>query len=228
MKLARIVFAYLVLCSAAFAQVGQIPGWPPVQPASAAVIPLSLDGTPQFANASTASLALPAFTSSNSNDIILIPVISNGLPITSITGGSLTFARLTSFTPANNLDLWWAVAASPLSSVVFTVNTTGNAFITAGVLAVTGGKTSAPFDAVTTAQSTNPAAFATVTTDVANTFAIGMDGSSTNAPGSGWINVTSANFLTVNYQIFSTTVSGNVFDTANNQNSMVAAIVRGP
>lgn len=31
-KFARIVFAYFILCSAALAQIGQIPSWPPIQP----------------------------------------------------------------------------------------------------------------------------------------------------------------------------------------------------
>lgn len=37
MKFARIVFAYLVLCSTAFAQVGQIPSWPPNKPGAGVV-----------------------------------------------------------------------------------------------------------------------------------------------------------------------------------------------
>lgn len=43
MRFARILFAYLVFCSAAFAQVGQIPSWPPVQPAAVAPSTTTLD-----------------------------------------------------------------------------------------------------------------------------------------------------------------------------------------
>jgi hypothetical protein len=209
---------------------GMVAGRGALDAAAGASVPLSLDGTPVFANGSSGtSLALPAFSTSNPNDIILAPILSNGLPITSITGGGLTFARVPSFTPGANIDLWWAVAPSALSSVVFTLNWTGtDSYTTWGVLAVTGGKTSAPFDAAATAQTTGGAPYATLTTSAADTFAIGFAANSAASPGSGWTNIYAANFLAVNYQIFSSTQSSDVFDTASQNASIVAAVVQGP
>lgn len=59
----RVLFAWLLLCGAAVAQVGQIPGWVPVQPAAAAVctsVYVTGDRTASIAVTFTGTLLNPA------------------------------------------------------------------------------------------------------------------------------------------------------------------------
>lgn len=197
-------------------------------------IPLSLDGTPQTANATTSALALPAFTWSNANDIIVVTVVLNGFPVTSVTGGGLTFAREPGLTPptggSSSIEVWYAVASTAQSSVVFTINTTASAFTTGLVFAVTGAKTSAPFDVSgpsTSSSSTN----ATITTSATHTFAFGLGISAGSTPINGFTNMSATaagNFLDLNYKIVSTTLSNVSWDSSPITGTIGTAIVQGP
>ena len=127
--------------------------------ASPAFAALTIDGTPQtglISGAATNTVASAAFTSSNSNDVVIAFVnTTNGSSITvsSISGGGLTwikrkqFAITTSTFNFGSIEEWYGIAASPLSSQVITATLSGNSnSATITVFAISGGNTTTPFD----------------------------------------------------------------------------------
>jgi len=98
-------------------------------------------------------------TTALTNDVICFVVSADANPVasavvSSITGGGLTIVAQAQYsvpnqftTYGNTLEIWWAVAAAPLSAVTFTVHFAGTADA-ANVVAfgVNGANTNAPFD----------------------------------------------------------------------------------
>ncbi len=80
------------------------------------------------------SLVLPALTTSAARAIIVATQYSNSSasPVTSVTGGSLTFTQSDSQTMSGGtngaMEYWVAYASSALSAVQFTINYTGSNF----------------------------------------------------------------------------------------------------
>ncbi len=175
---------------------------------------LALDGTAQTANSgSSGALALPAFTTTSSNDIACVGIVTNGGPVTSITGGGLTWLfRVKKDTGSANetTELWYAKANSPIAGVAFTVNTTSAAFITATVFAFSGADYTTIFDSngaiPTTKDLSGPLSF---TTSNANDVLIyvARSGGSSNVDGS-FTTLYGTNFQTCGYNIVSATQSG--------------------
>lgn len=246
LMLARVLAVWLALFPAlAFGQSAVLNGFPPgtfqsraaLDAAPSGGVTLSLDGTPQTVHAGAgAVLVLPPFSTTLTNDVIVVATISNGFSVSSVTDtAGLTFARMPALTPPNAgssglADIWFAVSPSALVADVVTVNFSASAFSTALVFGVNGAHTAAPFDTsgpTTTVSGT----LATLTTTASNTLGIGLAVISTPAPASGWTNMSSTaatGFLTLDTKIFSAPQSGTVFDTGGTGVSIATAIIQGP
>jgi hypothetical protein len=204
--------------------------------------PFALDGTPQPQNSvSASSLALPAFSTTFTNDVVCVALISNGGPGLAPTGGGLTFtlrARANDGVATDVTELWCAVASSALASQVITVNTTTSAFVTGVVFAFSGAKSASPFDSngaipnSTNSSSTN----ATFTTNNngtgGNDILIGMartGGSVTADPA--FTLIYGSNFLGLNYKAVSTAQIASSWTWASGVvggGSIADAIIQGP
>lgn len=106
---------------------------------------LALDGSGYglafFGNSQAAVL-----TTTQSNDVIIVDIYTQGGPITSVTAPGLTFAqRASAYLSIVGLERWWAIAASPLSAVSITVNSTTNGNLVPVAYGISGANTSSPF-----------------------------------------------------------------------------------
>lgn len=90
-------------------------------------------------------------STSNADDIIVVPVAVNSGDITSIVGSGLTFTKRAEEPNGGGgsqpIEYWTSLAASPLSSVTITINNSTSDFITAAAFGISGTNTSSPFDA---------------------------------------------------------------------------------
>jgi hypothetical protein len=174
-------------------------------PAIGDVVPLSLDGHAASSGSVSGSGNIAAtLTTANSNDIIVACIYNEAQghsagphAVSGVSGGGLTWTQRSSQTSTafngSALEVWWAHASSPLSSVTITASfagTTDDASII--VFGVSGcSNVAAPFDTNAslpkTAQSTSASSpsVAGVSTDFAKTFIFGAAGSQTffSSPG---------------------------------------------
>lgn len=181
----------------------------------------------------------PSLTTTSSNDVIVCFIkYTNGFP-TSVSGGSLTWIGRSTHgsDPAGSiaLDEWYAIAASPLSSVSITQSgaTGGTKFICFGV---SGANTSIPFDT----NGSIPSNFfsggvsshtTTITTDNANDMLIGAITSNnfgTITPPSGFTNIKTSTTQSADYKIVSSTQSsvGITYSVSSNFNSMIVDAIQ--
>lgn len=192
--------------------------------------PFALDGTPQGGNSGgTTAFALPAFSTTFGNDVVYIAVLTTGAIPSSISGGSLTFASRVSLTTSNSIMLYKAIAASPLSSEVYTVNFSASSFVTAAVFAFSGAHSASPFDPNGAIPTTSTGAAAlSFTTSNANDILIAAINNSAgiDAP---FTSIFSANFLQVGYHLVSATQAGSTATSGgSNFLSVGDAIIKGP
>lgn len=190
---------------------------------------LALDGSGSASNGSASSINV-SITTANANDIIILAAEANGGPITGVSGGGLTwvFKGRDTNGPSSPMDLWYAVAAGTLSAASITVTQTSAAFISVGILGISGADTSTIFDGAIVTGHPDPIS---ISTSNANTFIVGafregLDASPT--AGSGWTQVVGSNFLLLEYQIVSSTQTNlSVSQTtgAGNSNGGVAIAV---
>lgn len=153
-------------------------------------------------------------STSNSNDIIIVAAFLNGGPITSVTSANLTFTLrvriLDSAGGDQYVEEWYAVASSPLSSEVITINGTVNgSYLEAVAFAISGANTSTIWDSnVSVPASNSTSTLLTVSTTNANDFIYAIYGYiSSGSPGSGWTQIGTGTYLFVEYQIVSSTQS---------------------
>jgi hypothetical protein len=112
-----------------------------------------LDGTAATGQASTTNTLTATLTTANANDIIVVMVgveLGTGAPtVSSVSGGGLTWTRRSQAIGNSSvtLEVWYAVAASPLTSVTITATTSAN-FDNGGIIAfgITGCNTASPWD----------------------------------------------------------------------------------
>lgn len=170
---------------------------------------LALDGS-VHGNATAASLGV-SLTTANANDIIVVIATINSGPVTSVVGGGLTwnFVIADGPTAASQIEFWYAVAASALSSVTITVTQTGSGFITVDAFGISGADTSTIFDANASTPDSSTTGLLSITTDTADTFIIGGYRISVANPteGSGWTKISGADFQLTEYMIVSSTQS---------------------
>lgn len=202
--------------------------------------PFALDGTPVAGNTSSANLALTGFSTIYTNDVIVLAVITNGSTLSSsFSTGGLTFNREPGLTPPSSgsgttLDLFTAISAAAVSgATTFTVPNSA-AFTTGLLFALSGAKTSAPFDVnalIPSVTNTNTVP-AKITTTASNIFAFGMGVIGTTSPGSGYTNMDNgalAGVLCLNYKLTAAgPLAADVWNTVNTSGSIATAIVVGP
>ena len=168
--------------------------------ASPAFAVLTIDGTPVsgiISGAATTTVASAAFTSSNSNDVVIALVTPiDTATVSSISGGGLTWIKRVAFTiTTSSFDVasteeWYAIAASPLTSQVITATLSGPATAaTITIFAISGANTTTPFDVNVSLPATNSDVTGTstaptvtgISTTNANTFLISF----VHLPGNG-------------------------------------------
>ncbi len=197
---------------------------------------LSIDGTPIEANSSAATTSI-TLTTTKTNNIIILVIETNGGPISTVSGGGLTWARRAQNSAGTtNIETWWALASSILSGVTITVTPTTTNFTTVIGFAVNGAKTSSPFDGTAVTVSGIPSDPISISTTAANTMIIGafrFAGTSNPTAGSGFTGLAlNADFALAEYQIVSAPQAGlsvTVGTGVGNSNGGIAdAIVQGP
>jgi hypothetical protein len=217
---------------------------------------LALDGTGNgFVGQGSFSSVVTTtpLTTANSGDVIIAQVnIVNTSAITqtvtSVTGGGLTFTKrhstgsLSGTSPLQlQIDIWWAVAASPVSSANFTASFSASV-PQAGIVVwgVSGANTATPFDVNASlpkvASSTSATATPTATgvsTTAANTMIFASTvANSTGNPGSGYTFLATDSVSDNEYKIVSSvqsniTVAFGAADAGTGYGIIVDAIQQG-
>ena len=174
---------------------------------------LALEGTPQYGvNTGGGDVVLPAFTTSNPS-IVFVVMGRQGGSYGTPTGSGLTFtSRGGSYSGANFIDVYYAIASSALAGVVITAPDTSSSYTQAVVFAVSGYNTSTPFDTNGSVPASGSADPISISTTETNTFIFGaFGGSQANfTPGSGWSLIASPTngYFLVEYQIVSSAQTG--------------------
>lgn len=176
---------------------------------------LALEGTPVHNNATSgSSLTTGAFTTSTGSEVFLAITtnFSSANSVSSITGGSLTFARRTQGGSATQpIELWAAKSTGALSGVQFTVNYSAAVqFTTVDVFAFSGQDTTTIWDGNAAVPANGNADPISISTSNANDAIITAFRLSTQNPtqGTGFTKISGADFQLAEYQIVSSTQSG--------------------
>jgi len=171
-----------------------------------------LDGLHQFSSTSGTSLVMPAFDTNSTNTIVLLAVLCNGGPTTTVTSSGLTWTKRAEVqSSASNLTvaLWYAKASSALSGHVITINQTSSNFMEGTVWAYKNCNFANPFDSngAIPATVTNSNTMPTYTTSNASDILIFLcryggsaaDIAYTGAPG--WLQPLSGSSISGNHLI---------------------------
>ena len=162
---------------------------------------LAIDGT-VWNSTSGSSLILSSFSTSNANDVIILIIDTlNSAPtaaptVSSVSGGGLTWFKrhatgsqtIDSGSITCNLEIWYAVSSSALSSVNISITFSASGSTVNGTLfGISGANTSIPFDtnsslpaSATSLNSSSAPSISGVSTNNPNTFAFSF----TEASGS--------------------------------------------
>ena len=107
---------------------------------------LAIDGTAQVVatNGTSSSVSL---STTSTNDVVVV-VVYSGTTVTGVTSAHLTFTKRVQYTNAQTLnqEIWWAPAASALTSESITANFTAGGSHTVTAFGVSGANTTTPFD----------------------------------------------------------------------------------
>jgi hypothetical protein len=202
----------------------------------AAAVPFALDGTPACVNGTSAALAVGTLTTTFPNDVIYAGVTTNGGPVISITGvAGVTFTLRAKFTNGAQTDeLWSGTAASPLSGVTATVNTTSSSFNSSCLYAFSGSHIASPYDPnVAIPNGSVGGTACSYTTTNANDILIGSTRTSgTTAASTGFTTIpnSGANFHTDQYKSVSSTQSAFAAPNTGDGSAVFVcdAIIQGP
>lgn len=175
---------------------------------------LALDGSAHNNSGGASSLGA-SLTTTNTNDIIIAVATVNGGPVTSVSGGGLTWAKKASGTSDGGssqfLELWYAVAAGTLSGTTITVNQTSSSYITIDVFAISGADTATIWDGAAVTGSGAGCDPLSISTTNANAFIIGAyreNSASNPTEGAGFTKISGADFQLAEYKVVSSTQSG--------------------
>jgi hypothetical protein len=168
---------------------------------------LSIDGTAHgtTAGATTVSVTL---TTSHANDVIIVFANGNGGAITGVTASGLTFTQRARSPSFPWMYEFYAIAASPLSSVSITTTQASSAFLTVDAFGISGANTVSLFDGSVVTGTIDPLSISTTNL---NTMIIGgfrESGAQNPTQGSGYTRISGANFQLTEYKIVSGTQSG--------------------
>jgi hypothetical protein len=163
-KLTAALLALLFSASVSFAQVGQIPGWPPVQKSGTASfgVPVSLtSNSTGNAGSTAASLAIGSLTVPAGALIVVVVEYGAAGAAGAVTDGasnSYSVASSANFaTNASTGAIFYAKNVSPLSSQTILYTPPSTSSIAMSAFYVTGGGSSAALDLVTTPVTTSTA-----------------------------------------------------------------------
>jgi hypothetical protein len=181
---------------------------------------------------SAATLTLPALTTAQSNEIILLQADGNADHLTAPSSSpALTWNQIyLAGSGPPPIGAWWALAATAQAYTI-AVNQNAATFLAACAFAVQGANTSTPLDSDSPVYSASDPI--TLSTASPNTMIVGMfrDNASTGSAGSGFTLVSGANFSITEYQIVSsqqTNLSITIGTGAGTANGAIAfAIVAG-
>ncbi len=172
---------------------------------------LALDGTPGHASAGSGSTIGVTTITSASDVLVCAQILVNGKTVSSISSANTgTWTLRATNGAASPIELWSAVAASPINETV-TVTFTGSSFHTVDTWGISGADTTIRWDANAALPDTGLDDPRSISTDTADTFCIGsfrMAGTANPTEGSGWTKISGANFLLAEYKIVSATQSG--------------------
>lgn len=222
MRMLRLALLWLVFCSPAFAQVGQIPGGNAggqfkVVSAGGGCTTTTFgqDGTPVGANASASSVTTTGFSTTNCNNLVIAGILTNAANVVSVTDAQsrLTFTKRASTGTGNDIEIWTApLSGSPLSGDAITVNVSSGAFTTLYVNSISGYKTSAPFDPSGPNINTTGSVSCSWTTTNANDIIYGFAGNNGAIPDTGFTLLSDSNnsgwFDFGEFQVVTSTQSG--------------------
>lgn len=205
------------------------------RPVVAGGTPLSLDGPGAEASGSTATTSV-SLSTSLSNNVIVVCLIANGTNASGVSSPTLgPFTRRSAIFSGNNVEVWWAVASSPLVNESITVALAGAGFNTVTAFAVNGAKTSAPWDTNVALPVTGSSDPLSVSTTATNTFIFGTYRLSTGNPtaASPFTAIKlNSDFMLTEYNIYSspqTSLAVPIGVGVGTSNGGIAdAIVQGP
>jgi hypothetical protein len=158
-------------------------------------------------------------TTTQTNDYIMVCVLSNGAPVVSVVGSTLgSFTQLGhTFRPSSPFgeEIWGKFSSGILSSETITVNTTSSGTIVVDAFGVSGsGQTSLVMDAGgPQVIAGNPADPVSITTVNANTMVIGafsLQSGPGNTAGAGFTLVSATDFAVAEYKVLSATATTSV------------------
>lgn len=169
---------------------------------------LALDGSAHGTSPNSLT-GTATLTTTSSNDIIVVIVQGNDGPITGVSGSTLgAFTRRGGVTAGSQaLDVWYKIAASPVTSEVITATQTVSNFMSLDAFGVSGANTVSPFDGTIVTANSDPVSISTTN---ANTLIFGSFGEGSVASptsGAGWTQLSGANFQLTEYKIVSSTQS---------------------
>lgn len=147
----------------------------------------ALDGSNYAINFFGTSQAVTLSTT-NTNDLIVVDIVTTGGPVTSVTASGLTFSpHASAYNSASGVERWTAVASGTLSSETITVNTTSSGVLIVVVFGVSGANTSSPWQvSAVTGENASGGVDPLSISPTAAAFVVGLYQSTiTNAPTAG-------------------------------------------
>ena len=188
---------------------------------------LGIDGHNYLATPSVTSSKTVSLTTSNANDLVIVYAVSGDskdhqyfAPVQSVTASGLTFQLRHQYQVVSSasgwywdLEEWYAVASSPLSSTAITItwSTQPASFIIVDAFGISGANNSSPFDSNAGLPSTSSGSFPSVSTSNTNDMIISLEATDNTAQptaGSGFTPIdASGHYFASEYQMVSTTQS---------------------
>jgi hypothetical protein len=195
----------------------------------------------------TASSLSVSLTTTNTNDLIFVAVACNGGPVVSVTATGLTFTRRArNINGSVNVELWSAPSTAALTSKSITITQTSSAFLSVHAFGISNGGALPAFDGNGAlpnlvqdgsggsggATSTRASITTTQSNDLLLSVYRFLSTSAPTNPGTGWTQISSANFMEVQYKVVSSpqTATDALLSTAfnggdNNQNGGIGDAV---
>lgn len=181
---------------------------------------LALDGSNQGSDNGAPTLTVP-LTTTNANCVISWVQTINGGPGTGVVASGLSFSlrkrQATSAGGGAFIELWQAIAASPLTALNITGSQTSSDFITGVAFGVSGANTTTPGDTHASIPAGVTTGALSVSTNAADCFILSAFRLSTpdNLPGAGNTLIFGEHFQVTQYRIVSAPQSGLSLDVGS-------------
>lgn len=189
MRMFRLVLAgWLCFASAAWAQVGQIPSWPPLQHFTSAPA-LAIDGVGAHDSGPGDGTATLTMSTTSSNDVLIVDAGAIFCSIASVTSASLgsLALRVAMNTPGpEDIERWWIKTTGPLTNdTISVVATCGGGTVEASSYAFSGSSNpTSPWDVTSVTSASDPISITPASSNTVALFAFATNGS-TPSPGTG-------------------------------------------